>query len=78
MSLGKLKRKMAKINCHLRSVCKAQADNLYYSKLFDREWEVFVVKKNKATGNLGWSTLCCELALSGIENVNKSASAACC
>ncbi len=30
--------------------------------LFARDWEVFVIKHDKASGRHTWFTLCCELA----------------
>ncbi len=30
--------------------------------LFDREWEVFVIKRDEATGNLIGRTACCALS----------------
>lgn len=78
MSLHKLKRTAMKVKCHLRSICKARSDKQYYANFFESDWEVFVVKKDKGTGTLGWSTMCCDSALSGSGNDNGSIAAACC
>ena len=32
-----------------------------YDRLFDRDWEVFVIKKDEATGKLIGRTSCCAL-----------------
>ena len=33
-----------------------------YDRLFERDWEVFVVKKDEATGKLVGRTACCALS----------------
>ncbi len=33
-----------------------------YDRLFDRDWEVFIIKKEDATGKLIGKTACCALS----------------
>jgi hypothetical protein len=60
MSLGKQKTTSAPRQCPLRSDCREKADKAYFSGLFDKDWEVFVVKRNPEKKAFDWFTLCCE------------------
>jgi len=51
-----------KTSCPVRSDCKKESDRRYFDKLFDEDWEVFVIKRNNDEGNFHWFTLCCEAA----------------
>lgn len=51
-------------DCHLRSACRKDADRRAFKSLFEREWEVFVVKRDPSTGGYKGETVCCEEALS--------------
>lgn len=69
--------KFVMTNCHLRSACRGDADRKAIKSLFDREWEVFVVKRDPATGKYRGHTLCCETA-SVPTNYGRSSETACC
>lgn len=45
--------------------------------LFERDWEVFVIKHDKETGKFKWFTDCCERLAAKITNASESISAAC-
>lgn len=61
--------------CYFRSPCKAKADRQAFRSLFERDWEVFVIKKDQQTGGHKWFTLCCESANVNVQN--KALSAVC-
>ena len=62
--------------CLLRSNCREESDRRYFGSLFERDWEVFVIKKDSRTGTHNWFTLCCESAkINDESNIN---AAACC
>lgn len=63
--------------CSLRSACRQEADRTAAKSLFEREWEVFVVKRDPATGQYHGHTLCCETA-SVPTNYGKPSETACC
>lgn len=46
-------------------------------KLFERDWEVFVIKHDKDTGKFKWFTECCERLAAKLANAKRSVSAAC-
>ena len=48
--------------CELRSLCREESDRQFFGDLFARDWEVFVIKHDKASGKHTWFTLCCEVA----------------
>ena len=50
----------AKGGCPLRSDCKKESDQKYFASLFERSWEVFVIKRDELTGKFDWFTQCCE------------------
>ena len=54
--------------CPVRSDCANQSHQRYFESLFERDWEVFVIKHDKERGGFDWFTLCCETAQ--IENGN--------
>ena len=62
--------------CQLRSNCREESDRRYFASLFERDWEVFVIKKDLQTGTHNWFTLCCETAR--IKDESKFTAAACC
>lgn len=49
--------------CYLRSACREDADRKALKSLFEREWEVFVVKPDLVNGGFKGETVCCEEAL---------------
>ena len=49
-------------SCPIRSDCKNESDRRFVDKLFERDWEVFVIKRNDDEGRFDWFTLCCEEA----------------
>lgn len=48
--------------CPVRSDCRRESNRQYFDSLFDRDWDVFVVKRDEDHGNFNWFTLCCEAA----------------
>jgi len=48
--------------CYIRSACKREADQQALKSLFERDWEVFVIKHDPATGQYRSQTLCCDSA----------------
>jgi hypothetical protein len=64
--------------CPLRSKCREGANQAYFRALFEKDWEVFVIRRDKENDKFDWFTLCCEAA--NIENnvPRNTFSAACC
>jgi hypothetical protein len=52
--------------CPVRSDCRRESNKRYFDSLFDRDWDVFVVKRDNEKNKFDWFTLCCEAA--GITN----------
>ena len=50
--------------CPLRSECFKDQNETYFDSLFDKNWEVFVIKRDSERNKFGWFTLCCEHARS--------------
>jgi len=48
--------------CPLRSDCRRDSNKKYFETLFDDEWEVFVIRRDKEKGGFDWFTLCCDAA----------------
>ncbi len=48
--------------CPIRSDCRSDSDKRYFESLFERNWEVFVIKRNSRDEKFDWFTLCCETA----------------
>jgi hypothetical protein len=46
--------------CHLRTECRAKRDREYFNDLFEDDWKVFVIKRDKQNDAFNWFTLCCE------------------
>jgi len=69
--------KFVMTSCHLRSTCREDADRAAFKSLFEREWEVFVVKRDPASGKFHGHTLCCETATVPV-NYGRSFETACC
>ena len=66
------------ISCPLKSDCRRDADRRFVASMFEKDWEVFVIKRDSETGRYKSFTLCCEAA-NTITNVNSNSfSAACC
>lgn len=51
-----------KVGCRTTSSLNAGENAESNKNLFDREWEVFVIKRDEATGKLIGKTACCALA----------------
>ena len=62
--------------CPLRSDCKKDSDRRYFKTLFDDNWEVFVIKRDREKGSYDWFTRCCEAAL-GHDDTSNVIPAAC-
>ena len=73
-----LRQKFIDVSCPVRSACRAESDRKFFGRLFDSDWEVFVIKKDERTGKFGWTVLCCDAAPVNIGNESKYQSAACC
>ncbi len=52
-----------KAGCRTTSSNNAGTNAEFNKNLFDREWEVFVIKRDEATGEFIGSTACCALSL---------------
>ena len=48
--------------CPIRSDCKSETDRRYFDRLFEKDWEVFVVKRRADRDTFDWFTLCCDAA----------------
>jgi hypothetical protein len=57
--------------CPIRSVCRTNADRRYFERLFAREWEVFVIRRDEEKGGFDWFTMCCE-AEDGFTNAKRN------
>lgn len=64
------------MRCPLRSECRADANRKYFGRLFERKWEVFVIKRDNKNDKFDWFTLCCEVASAG-DHVPKHTAATC-
>lgn len=65
--------KFISAKCYLRSVCRQEIDNAANKSLFERDWEIFVIKRDPETGTYRSQTLCCDAA-----PITLDAAAACC
>ena len=54
--------------CYLRSACRQEADAAANRSLFERDWEVFVIKHDPTTGGYRSQTLCCDTAPVKLDN----------
>ena len=63
MTLESLRNKAQSETCDIRSKCRTEADREYAKSLFEREWEVFVIRQDSVTGKPIGETICCENAL---------------
>ena len=48
--------------CPLRSDCTEKSNRVFFDKLFDNDWEVFVIKRDDEGNKFDWFTICCESA----------------
>jgi hypothetical protein len=48
--------------CPLQSSCGRSSNKAYFDSLFDDDWEVFVIKRDREAEKFDWFTLCCEQA----------------
>ena len=60
MGLGEKMFCRSNTTCPLRSECGKESDRKYFDTLFDRDWEVFVIRRDEEKGKFDWFTLCCE------------------
>ena len=51
----------AKMCCQKAKASVQDKTRKFYDRLFESEWEVFVIKKDEATGKLIGKTACCAL-----------------
>ena len=51
-----------KAGCRNKSACRNESISALSKNLFEREWEVFVVKKDQTTGKLIGKVACCALS----------------
>jgi len=51
--------------CPLRSDCSAEANRAFYDTMFEKEWEVFVIRFDSHNDKFETSTYCCVQAISG-------------
>ena len=61
-------KKDLKIGCRANDLEKTEKRN-GFNNLFDTEWEVFVIKKDKITGEYVGKTACC--ALSPVQFIDR-------
>ncbi len=52
----------SKMCCRKAKAAVQDKTRKFYDWLFDSEWEVFVIKKDEATGKLVGRTACCALS----------------
>ncbi len=52
----------SKMCCQKVKACVQDKTRKLYDRLFDTEWEVFVIKRDEATGTLIGRTACCALS----------------
>jgi hypothetical protein len=62
MDLAEQKRGSTNGQCPLRSDCREEADKAFFTGLFEKEWEVFVIRRNDETNVYESFTLCCDAA----------------
>ena len=55
----------SKDECPLRSDCYKKSNETYFDSLFDRDWEVFVIRRDREKQTFDWFTLCCENVRAG-------------
>lgn len=48
--------------CPLRSDCSKSSSSAYFQSLFEKDWEVFVIRRDNEKHEFDWFTLCCEAA----------------
>lgn len=65
----------SKKTCSLHTDCGETGSQEYRDELFKDNWEVFVIKHDKASGKFNWFTECCERIVNGIFNGKKLTSA---
>jgi hypothetical protein len=46
--------------CPLRSECSTESNRKFVDSLFEKDWEVFVIRRDEKDGKFNWFTLCCE------------------
>ena len=62
--------------CGIRTECRTTSDRRYFGDLFAEDWDVFVIKRNQASGKFDWFTLCCETVSAKCDNMASAACAA--
>lgn len=63
--------------CSLRSDYGEMSNSENRDELFKDDWEVFVVRHDKATGKFNWFTECCERIVNRFVNGKKLTSTSC-
>lgn len=61
--------------CALRSDCRVKSDREYVNDLFKKDWEVFIIRRDKETGKYSWFTQCCESIANSLRNAGRSLAA---
>ena len=69
--------KFISAKCYLRSICKQESDLAANRSLFEREWEVYVVKWDPSSRRYASLTLCCDSAPVNISSAASNAAACC-
>jgi len=57
--------------CGIPTECRTRS-----SDLFAEDWDVFVIKRNEASGKFDWFTLCCEAVNAKCDEMVNAACAA--
>lgn len=56
--------------CPVRSTCRENSDGQYFRTLFERDWEVFVIKRDQTSGGHKWFTQCCEMLRANVQSLS--------
>jgi len=62
MTLSQKMFSRSETQCDLLISCREESGRKKSRPLFERDWEVFVIKRDEQTGKHIWFTLCCEAA----------------
>ncbi len=73
-----LSQKLMAEPCYIRSACREKSDRDYVKSMFERDWEVFLIKRDPNTGKFVGETLCCDYAAASGGYEHRSIAAACC
>ena len=62
MRVNEKGQKHFKSGCRLEKMCALEGEGDFSRDLFSRDWEVFVIKRDRQTGKLIGKLACCALA----------------